>query len=260
MAVSRHAQRSGRARPGRSNANRPGRRQTSSLLPIATTAVAVVAIIATLWFTGFAIMPVRSSSMEPTARPGDAVIGISTRLAPPAVGDIVVAEPQIGDAQVPPTAHRIIGATDGGWRTQGDNNPNADGWTVKPDDITHTAVAVAPLRFLRNPLLVGIAAGVVALVALWPRSDRAVSNRRRQLETSRRVGTHSVAESGAADRLYASQVFPSTGRVVGPRHSGGYRSNAIRPVTSRPARHRRRNAAPGPASGASDSTTRAGSA
>ncbi len=136
---------------------------------VVTTLVGIAIVLGVLWWSGMALMPVRSGSMRPTFYPGDAVIGVSPRLVTPKVGDVVVAHPHQGDQQLPPIAHRIIESTPEGFRTQGDANPYADAWIVRPGDISHTVVASAPLRFLRSPIAVAVAVGLVALVLLWPR-------------------------------------------------------------------------------------------
>ena len=139
---------------------------------VTTTLAGIAIVLGLLWWVGLAFMPVRSGSMQPTFYPGDAVIGVSPRLVSPRVGDVVVAHPIQGDQQLPPIAHRIIESTPQGFRTQGDANPNPDAWFVRPADISHTVVAAAPLRFLRSPIAVAIAVGLVALVLLWPRRPK----------------------------------------------------------------------------------------
>lgn len=122
-------------------------------------------------FLGLALLPVRTASMVPAIYPADMVVGVHPRLVSPQVGKIVVAEPYFteGGEQLPPIAHRIIGTQSGGWETQGDANPNPDGWTVRDQDITHVVVATLPTRYARDPRIIAGIVGVAALVMLWPR-------------------------------------------------------------------------------------------
>lgn len=128
----------------------------------------------TLVFLGLRVYPVLTGSMVPSFGPGDLVITVSPRIVAPEVGKVVVAEPYFteGGEQLPPIAHRIIGTQSGGWRTQGDANPEPDGWTVRAQDIRRVVIASVPMDFARDPRWIAGLVGFAALVWLWPR-DRA---------------------------------------------------------------------------------------
>lgn len=68
---------------------------------------------------------VETASMDPTISPGDGFIALSPIVtAPPSQGDIVVFESQTEEVEL--IAHRIVGRTEEGFITQGDNNSFTD--------------------------------------------------------------------------------------------------------------------------------------
>lgn len=126
-------------------------------------------------FVGLRAFPVLTGSMVPAFDPGDLVITVSPRVVAPEVGRVVVAEPYFteGGDRLPPIAHRIIGTQEGGWKTQGDANPEPDGWTVRDQDITSVVVTSVPMDFAGDPRWIAALVGFGALVWLWPRSGSA---------------------------------------------------------------------------------------
>lgn len=128
-----------------------------------------------LVFIGFRVSPVLTGSMVPAFDPGDLVITVNPRIVAPSVGTVVVAEPYFTDGgeQLPPIAHRIIGTQPGGWQTQGDANPEPDGWTVRDQDISGVVVTSVSTGFARDPRWIAAIVGLAALVWLWPRGGSA---------------------------------------------------------------------------------------
>ena len=156
------------------NSQRPVRRRPRWLSTVGWLAIVVGAYWLISGVLGFALLPVRTGSMVPAIYPADVVIGVSPQINSPGIGDVVVAEPYFteGGEKLPPIAHRIIGTQQGGWETQGDANPNPDGWIVRDADITHTVVATLPMRHSRDPRVIAGIVGIAALVVLWPRNSR----------------------------------------------------------------------------------------
>ena len=87
-----------------------------------------------------------------------------------AVGKVVVAQPEFapGSDKLPAIAHRIISSQPGGWLTQGDANPEPDGWVVRPQDISRVSILVIPTAKIRSPYTVAILIGLMVLYFLWP--------------------------------------------------------------------------------------------
>lgn len=122
-------------------------------------------------FVGLRFFPVLTGSMVPAFDPGDLVVTVSPRIVAPEIGRVVVATPFFaeGGDQLPPIAHRIIDTQEGGWKTQGDANPEPDGWIVRDQDISRVVVASIPMDFAQDPRWIAAIVGFGALVWLWPR-------------------------------------------------------------------------------------------
>lgn len=125
-------------------------------------------------YLSLAFLPVRTGSMVPAFYPADMVIGVSPQVKKPDIGDVVVAEPYFteGGDKLPAIAHRIIGSQRGGWETQGDANPNPDGWIVRDVDISHVVVGSIPMRYAKDPRLIAAIVGISALVMFWPKGEK----------------------------------------------------------------------------------------
>lgn len=165
--------------------------------------LAAAAIIGVLWpaqfggITGLTI--VSGQSMEPLYRTGDLVV--SVRQPDYAVGDVVsytvpAGQPGEGGRVI----HRIIGkdavgtasGTDGSplpFASQGDNNPDIDPWRFAARDVMGVAVLSVPgvgvlISSLGDPLVVGLGAGLLVTVVLWPKRapDRARERERLTVE------------------------------------------------------------------------------
>lgn len=126
-----------------------------------------------LIFLGLRFFPVLTGSMVPTFDPGDLIVVVNPRIVEPDIGKVVVARPFFteGGDQLPPIAHRIIDTQPGGWKTQGDANPNPDGWTVRDQDISSVVVTSIPMGFASDPRWIAAIVGFAALVWLWPRGS-----------------------------------------------------------------------------------------
>ena len=68
---------------------------------------------------------VETASMDPTIAPGEGFVALSPMVTPPpSQGDIIVFESQTDEVDL--VVHRIVGRTEEGFITQGDNNPFTD--------------------------------------------------------------------------------------------------------------------------------------
>lgn len=136
--------------------------------------LAVAAVVAALWparWGGFSSLTVVSgSSMEPTLRSGDLVIG--WRTGDYDAGDVVVfrvpdGEPGEGHQVV----HRVVADDGGAFTTKGDNKRIEDPWRPAEPDVVGRAMFVVPngARLLRAiPMALAVLAGALVTVALWP--------------------------------------------------------------------------------------------
>ncbi|MBF0817094.1 signal peptidase I [Microbacterium paludicola] len=124
---------------------------------------------------------VNGHSMEPVYRTDDLVA--SFRQTGYAVGDIVSyrvpqGQPGAGGRVI----HRIASASDVDgetvYTTQGDNNPQADPWTIRDGDILGRAIVAVPgvgagLTPEGAPLILALSLGVIVTVLLWGDGGRA---------------------------------------------------------------------------------------
>jgi signal peptidase len=126
---------------------------------------------------GTAYVEVSGHSMDGTYQTGDLVV--TRRQDSYSVGDVITFRASGGQV-----IHRIIeGNEEQGYRTQGDNNPDADPWRPKNEDVVGRAWIRLPgaawiWHLPANPLFAGGVAGVVTLgmlVGEERRSRRAAS-------------------------------------------------------------------------------------
>jgi signal peptidase I len=132
---------------------------------------AVFLLIAFPGLVGCAWVVVVGTSMEPEMHTGDMVL--VRRDGAWEVGDVVAY--QLGDSAGTGVAgtviHRLVsGNTADGWRSQGDNKPNPDPWTIQDSAIIGRQVLFVPqlgaiLGWARSPIVLALAAGVS--VAFW---------------------------------------------------------------------------------------------
>ncbi|ESS02959.1 MAG: signal peptidase I, archaeal type [uncultured archaeon A07HR67] len=101
-------------------------------LVAATVLLAVMTILGSVLGLSAGVAYVETESMSPTLEPGDGFILIPSALVgPPEAGDVIVFEAKElrGGG---PTTHRIVGKTERGYITQGDNNNAPDQATDEP--------------------------------------------------------------------------------------------------------------------------------
>lgn len=164
--------------------------------------LAAAAIIGVLWpaqfggITGLTI--VSGQSMEPLYRTGDLVVTV--RQPDYSVGDIVsysvpAGQPGEGGRVI----HRIIGkdavgaasGTDGAalpFASQGDNNPDVDPWHFAASDVMGAALFSVPgvgtiIGSLGDPIVIGLGAGLLVTIVLWPKRPPARSHRHREADS-----------------------------------------------------------------------------
>lgn len=119
---------------------------------------------------------VEGQSMEPTFHLGDLVLlNVGTA---PRIGNVIVfriphGEPAAGLLII----HRIIGRRDDGtFVTQGDNRRTPDQFHIHRSDIMGSPRRSIPhlgriIGLLSSPMIVGIAAGLLGTLLLWPRRN-----------------------------------------------------------------------------------------
>jgi signal peptidase len=119
---------------------------------------------------------ISGTSMEPTYHTGD--LALVRRTGDVVVGDVLVYRVPAGQAgEGRYVIHRVIGGDPvAGYVTRGDNRDTPDVWRPRSDDILGTVVAVVPqggtwLLRAFSPAALGLAATVLFLWVLWPRSD-----------------------------------------------------------------------------------------
>jgi signal peptidase len=131
------------------------------------------------------VLIVRSSSMDPVFRAGDAIV-VWPLSGLPTLGDVVIYE-----AQGALITHRVVEVRADGVITKGDANRERDGWVVRPEDIRGRMVARVPflgwfLAFLQRPsgwvLFVLVPSGLVIVLEVR-RTTAALRRRRKKVET-----------------------------------------------------------------------------
>lgn len=138
------------------------RRVVAALLTLLVAAALAGAFV--LWHAGYRVYAVRTGSMAPTYRPGDAVVD-RVGAAHPHVGDVITFRTGQGDV----VTHRVHDINALGIHTKGDANSTPDIWTVTPRNILGVAIAGVRdggylLVYLKQPS--GVASVVTVLVAL----------------------------------------------------------------------------------------------
>lgn len=95
--------------------------------------------------------------------------------------------------------HRIIGkdavgaasGTDGAalpFASQGDNNPDVDPWHFAASDVMGAALFSVPgvgtiIGSLGDPIVIGLGAGLLVTIVLWPKRPPARSHRHREADS-----------------------------------------------------------------------------
>jgi signal peptidase len=122
------------------------------------------------WQQGYRLYIVHTGSMEPTLRPGDAVLDAP---APATVrpGEVVTFRAGSGPGSV--VTHRVSSVSEGLVHTQGDANRSVDPWSLRSSDLLGATVAVLPragyvLYYLQQPSgLASLATAALAVTLLW---------------------------------------------------------------------------------------------
>ncbi len=123
--------------------------------------------------TGLTI--VSGQSMEPTYGSGDLVISIKQSSYEP--GDVLsymvpAGQPGEGGRVI----HRVFSidssSGEASYITKGDNNPNLDPWRFSADDVMgkallHIPAVGAVLGGVSNPIVVGLASGLLVTMLMW---------------------------------------------------------------------------------------------
>jgi len=118
---------------------------------------------------GYRVYVVHTGSMEPTLRPGDAVLdfGAPTKVEP---GNLITFRASGPDAVV---THRVVSYADGVVQTRGDANASIDPWALPMHNVVGSVALVLPragyvLVYLRSAQGLGsLATALLALALLW---------------------------------------------------------------------------------------------
>ncbi len=131
--------------------------------------LAFAAASAWAWKSGYRVYTVRTGSMEPAYRPGDAVLVEPDRRLP-VPGDVITFRKPSSNRLV---THRVVSVTDGLIVTKGDANESNDTWQLSADLVVGKAVKRLPsfgyvFVFLKQPTgLASILTVVMAIALLW---------------------------------------------------------------------------------------------
>ena len=133
--------------------------------------VAVAAMSAWLWHSGYRVYIVHTGSMSPTYKPGTLVIdGPATGKYHP--GEVITFRHSSLTTDV--VSHRITNITPQGIiHTKGDANPSPDVWNIRPDQVRGTLLSDIPgggyvLEYLKQPAGIGsIVTTIFAGIMLW---------------------------------------------------------------------------------------------
>jgi signal peptidase len=129
--------------------------------------VLLAAISGVLINSGYRVYAVRTGSMAPGLKPGDAVI--DAPVGEPAVGDVITF--RAGGSTV--ITHRVHDVSSAGIQTMGDANRTPDLTRVHPDGVVGKVIRSIPrggyaLYFLSQPSGVGaVMTAMLTLLMLW---------------------------------------------------------------------------------------------
>jgi len=118
-------------------------------------------LIVALHLAGFNFVVPLTDSMEPAVPRYSLVLTAPPWLVEPGVGDVVLYRLELAGTYL--VLHRVVGATERGFVTKGDNRAFADPWRIRRGDVVGVAVLVIP--WLGLVLLVLRPAALLAL--LW---------------------------------------------------------------------------------------------
>lgn len=122
---------------------------------------------ALLYAFGFRLAVVLTDSMEPTVPKWSLVVAAPTWLREPRAGDVALYRLKLerGEWLV---VHRVVGATEEGYCTKGDNRQFTDPWVVRKEDVVGTLILSIPFigfPLLASRMLAPIVAGWLAYLA-----------------------------------------------------------------------------------------------
>ncbi len=142
-----------------------------ALLAAALLVIGVVATGLTFWLQGYRMYVIHTGSMSPNYRPGDLVIDRApTGHYRP--GEVITF--RHSDLTSDVVTHRVTDVTPAGLiHTKGDANRTADVWSIRPDQVTGSALlnlhgAGYLAVFMQQPAgIASLATGVLAIILLW---------------------------------------------------------------------------------------------
>ena len=138
-------------------------------------------------FTPF--MVVTSDSMEPVLSVGDMIYVKGVAPADIKVGDVITFTPPATYIRGTLVTHRVVGVSYDSnevyFKTQGDNNPSVDPWTVKSSDVVGVQKAMLPaigsyFLYMRTPAGLATIGVVLALYLFWPNIMESIGGRRNE--------------------------------------------------------------------------------
>lgn len=138
-------------------------------------------------FTPF--MVVISDSMEPVLHVGDMIYVKGVAASEIKVGDVITFKPPAAYIQDSIITHRVVGvqydSNEISFRTQGDNNPSVDPWTVKSGDIIGRQEAMMAnvggyFLWMRTPAGIATIGVLMVLYLFWPNIMENIGGRRNE--------------------------------------------------------------------------------
>jgi len=147
--------------------------------------LAPILILIILYILGFRLVVPLTDSMEPTIPKGSLVLTAPAWLVKPNVGDVILYRIKITNEYL--ILHRVVGATQEGYLTKGDNRAFRDPWTVRAEDVEGVAVLAVPLLgwilLIARPILVFTATTLLT----YPATKQIIAKIHQTLEREQRL-------------------------------------------------------------------------
>jgi signal peptidase I len=104
---------------------------------------------------GYQPLTVLTNSMQSKISAGDMIFVKTTKASDVKVGEIITFK--VKDTTTKLVTHRVVGVTDSGFLTKGDNNNVQDNWEVKPTDLIGEVRIIIPkagliAKFVSSPI------------------------------------------------------------------------------------------------------------
>lgn len=105
--------------------------------------LAPILILIILYILGFRLVMPLTDSMEPVIPKGSLVLVAPAWLVKPKIGDVILYRIKITNEYL--VLHRVVGTTQKGYLTKGDNRAFRDPWTARAEDVAGVVVLAVPI-------------------------------------------------------------------------------------------------------------------